>query len=208
MAVALVPAAGRSRRMGRPKLLLPFGQSTVIGSLLASLRRGGVERVLLVLAPGDSALKAWATSEGIETTLNSAPERGMLSSILEGLRALTEGDVEPMREPVLVCPADLPTIRAETIGLLIESYRTSSGPLLVPAHRGRRGHPLLIGPPLLSEVAHLDPAIGLRQLLEHHPVQEIPVADPGVVRDVDTPGQYLRLLREAQGEKDGWLDEG
>jgi CTP:molybdopterin cytidylyltransferase MocA len=69
--------------------------------------------------------------------------------------------------------------------------------MVVPDHRGRRGHPLLIAPRLAGEIATLDPAVGLRQLRDRHPgdVLEVAVADAGVVQDVDTPEDY-RLLAE------------
>lgn len=196
MAAAVVPAAGSSRRMGRPKLLLPFGESTVIGSLIEALRLGGVARILLVLAPGDTSLQAWAARQELETTLNPAPERGMLSSILAGLRVLTPEHAGQEWQPLLVSPADLPAIRPQTIRLLLESYHAAAEPLVVPSYRGERGHPLLMAPHVVSEIENLEPDVGLRQLLDRYAVGEIPVTDPGVVRDVDTPEAYECLRRD------------
>ncbi len=82
--------------------------------------------------------------------------------------------------------------------LLAPGARRAHG-LRVPLYRGRRGHPLLIHPPLIREIARLDPARGLRQLLENHPteVEEVPVEDPGVLADLDTPADYRRLTGES-----------
>ena len=88
MTSAIVPAAGSSSRMGRPKLLLPYRDTTVAGALLATLRRAGVERIVLVAAAADAALQAWARDAGVTVAVNEQPERGMLSSILAGLDAL------------------------------------------------------------------------------------------------------------------------
>ena len=217
---AVVPAAGASRRMGRPKLLLPWseggtgegdtgegdtgGADTVLGSLLAALRAGGAGRVALVLAPTEASsrgraaeeLAAWAADfPDVTLAENPAPERGMLSSILAGLDALGgAGALAASATPLLVTPADLPALRASTVAS-VASALANGAPLAVPTHRGRRGHPLGIAPALLPEIPRLDLDQGLRQLLERHPGElvEVPVDDPGAVRDVDTPRQYEEL---------------
>lgn len=218
MAAAVVPAAGRSRRMGRPKLLLPFGAGTVLGATLAALAAGGARRIAVVGRPDDRDLDAWlrrgAASElarrlrlsgapgpDLLRAINPEPERGMLSSVFAGLEALggagAESDAE---EVVLVCPADLPALSPATVAAVLE--RSAAGAALaLPVHGGRRGHPLAIGPALLREVPALDLAVGLRQLLERHPgeVAEVAVDDSGCLRDVDTPEDYRALAGRRPG---------
>jgi molybdenum cofactor cytidylyltransferase len=180
--------------MGRPKLLLPFGDTTVAGALLASLREAGVTRTVVVVAPADDALRACAVGAGAAVTVNPDPARGMLSSILAGLEALGGAlALEAAGELLLVTPADLPSIRPSTIVLLLEALRREEASLAVPAYRGKRGHPLAIAPAVVGELERLDPAIGLHQLLDRCPLIELAVEDPGVVFDVDTPAQYERL---------------
>lgn len=198
MPVAILPAAGRSARMGRPKLLLPFDDTTVVGAVVRCLRNAGVERLVLVVAPGDQELAQWAREEGLKVTVNPVPGRGMLSSILEGLAAL--GGAESLARQgrvLLVCPADLPAVKSATVRHLLIQMKDREAALAVPTYEGRRGHPLAIGPPLIAELLSLDPEVGLRQLLHRHPgkILEIPVDDPGVISDIDTPEDYSRLLR-------------
>jgi molybdenum cofactor cytidylyltransferase len=198
MTVALLPAAGASRRMGRPKLLLPYAGGTLVGSLVASLRGGGVSTVLLVTAPGDEDLRDWAREAGVATAVNPDPERGMLSTILEGLEALGGTAALARRgELLLVSPADLPAIRPDTIAGLIREATDSGAPLAVPVYRGRRGHPLAIAPALIPEIETLDLTLGLKQLRDRHEAEllEIEVEDSGVVLDVDTPEEYESLWR-------------
>jgi molybdenum cofactor cytidylyltransferase len=209
MTLAIVPAAGSSRRMGRPKLLLPWGATTVLGAVVAALRGAGVEAPLLVLGPAGAGsavggpagtgsaqaepLRAWAAAAGLPIAENPYPERGMLSSIQAGLDALGGGEALARRgEVLLVCPADLPALRASTVRGLLAGLHAAGAPLALPRHRGRNGHPLAIAPHLLPEIAHLDPAIGLRQLRDRHAAQllALDVDDPGCVADVDTPGDY------------------
>lgn len=188
--VALLPAAGASRRMGRPKLLLPFGDGTLVGSVVAALRGGGVEEIVLVTAPEDEDLRAWARDAGVAVAVNPDPDRGMLSTIQEGVAALGRTDIL-----LLVTPADLPNLRAETVALLLRRMRETGAPLALPTHHGKRGHPLAIAPKLIPEIGTLDPAIGLKQLRDRHEAEllEVEVGDAGVVEDVDTPEDYARV---------------
>lgn len=198
MTVALLPAAGASRRMGRPKLLLPYGGGTLVGSLVASLRGGGVSTILLVTAPGDEDLQTWAREAGVAVAVNPAPERGMLSTILEGIAALGGAAALARHgELLLVSPADLPAVRPETIARLIREATQSGAPLALPVHRGKRGHPLAIAPALIPEIETLNPEVGLKQLRDRHEAEllEIEVEDAGVVLDVDTPEEYENLRR-------------
>lgn len=194
-AAAVLPAAGASRRMGRPKLLLPFAGGTVIGGTLTSLLAGGADRVAVVTAPGDGELAAWAQDrEGVVAVVNPDPSRGMLSSVRCGLDALGgPAALAAGATPLLVTPADLPALAAATVAAVTAAL--TAGALAVPLHDGRRGHPLAIAPHLLPEVGELDLDAGLRQLLERHAgaVVEVPVDDPGCLRDVDTPEDYRRL---------------
>lgn len=208
MPTAIVPAAGRSRRMGRPKLLLPLpGGGTVVGGTVAALVEGGVARVCLVVGPSEGPdaaardarrLRRWAEAEGLGVAVNPEPERGMLSSILAGLDAVGGAqELAASGETVLVTPADLPYLRPSTVRAVLAARDREGAELAVPIDRGERGHPLAIAPRVLPEIPSLDLSVGLRQLLDRHPdgVLEVPVDDPGSVGDLDTPRDYERLSR-------------
>jgi molybdenum cofactor cytidylyltransferase len=193
---AVVPAAGASRRMGRPKLLLPFGGGTVVGGVVAALGGGGVGEVALVVAPGDEELAAWGRARSLTLAVNPRPEDGMLSTIRAGLAALGGATaLAAAGRALLVTPADLPALSPDTVRAVLAAL-AAGAPLAVPCHRGRRGHPLGIAAPLVPEIDHLDPAVGLRQLLDRHAalLHEVPIDDHGAVDDVDTPEDYTRLL--------------
>jgi molybdenum cofactor cytidylyltransferase len=174
--------------MGHPKLLLPFQGGTVVGSLVRALREGGVSEIVLVTAPDDEALRAWAAEAGVRTVVNPDPDRGMLSSIQEGMAWA------PKYQQIVVCPADLPALRASTVAAVLRE--AGQHLLTVASYQGRRGHPLVIAPSLIPEIGTLDLGIGLRELLDRHPVHEVEVDDPGAVRDVDTPEDYRDLAGE------------
>lgn len=193
---AVVPAAGASRRMGRPKLLLPFAAGSVVGGVVAALRGGGAGEVALVVAPGDEELAAWARGQALVLAVNPRPEDGMLSTIRAGLAALGgAAALAAEGRALLVTPADLPALSPATVRAVLAAL-AAGAPLAVPRHGGRRGHPLGIAAPLLPEIDSLDPTVGLRQLLDRHAAEilEVPVDDHGAVDDVDTPEDYARLL--------------
>ena len=196
MPAAILPAAGSSRRMGRPKLLLPFRGTSLVGAVVAALRQAGAAPIVLVASAERKDLLDWARENGLITAVNPDPERGMLSSIQEGIAALG-GAVALARagEVLLVCPADLPALRASTVGELLRRQAEAEAPLAVPVFRGKRGHPLAIAPALIPEIETLDLDIGLRQLLDRHAAEvlEVEVGDEGAVEDVDTPEDYARL---------------
>lgn len=187
--MAILPAAGASRRMGRPKLLLPFRGGTVVGSLVQALREGGISGIVLVTAPDDEALRTWAAEAGVRTVVNPDPSRGMLSSIREGIAAA------PGYQQIVVCPADLPALRASTVAAVLAAAADGRHLLTVASYQGRRGHPLVIAPMLISEIKTLDLSVGLRELLDRYPdlVHEVEVDDPGAVHDIDTPEEYREL---------------
>jgi len=195
-AIAVLPAAGASRRMGRPKLLLPFRGEPLVAAVVNALRAGGVEGIVLVTAADDEELREWARQAGVATAVNPAPERGMLSSIQEGIATLGGADVLARRGDVLlVSPADLPRLNPRSVAELLRRMAEEDAPIAVPVYQGKRGHPLALAPALIPEILHLDPGIGLKQLRDRHEAEllEVPVDDPGVVADVDTPADYERL---------------
>jgi CTP:molybdopterin cytidylyltransferase MocA len=175
--------------MGRPKLLLPWGDATVLDATLAALGGGGVETVVVVAEPG-GPLAGWQPPPAVERVENPRPEEGMLSSVVAGWRRLADG---PERL-LLVCPADLPALQPGTVAALIAAQRSHGG-LVVPSLAGRQGHPLLVPWRWARHIPELDPTIGLRQLLAlaAGELLRVPVADPGTVRDVDTPEAYEEL---------------
>ncbi len=197
--VAVVPAAGRSRRMGRAKPLLPFGDTTLIGATVSALERGGAHAVIVVTRADDRTLIHWAKEHKIRQVENPAPHRGMLSTIQAGVAVA----LQLYREPtLLVSPADLPRLKAESVTQVVRALDQTGVALAVPTWRGKRGHPLAIAHRLAGEIAQLDLELGLRQLLTLHAEElvSLPTGDPGVVRDVDTPEDYARLAAQAVGE--------
>ncbi len=186
---AVVPAAGLSRRMGREKILLPFGRSTVLETILETLALAGITETVTVLRPDLPRAAERATRAGARVVFNARPEEEMLVSIRLGLEA-----VPPGADAIFIWPADHPAVSRDTIGLL--ARRADPSKVLVPCYRSRRGHPALIGRDLIEAIAEIPPQEGLRHLWRMKPeaLLEVSVEDPGVVQNIDTPEDYRRAI--------------
>jgi molybdenum cofactor cytidylyltransferase len=188
---AVIPAAGRSRRMGRPKLLLPLGRTTVIGRLLTTLAAADVEAFVLV-RPADEALRAEATRCGAVVVQPDNPPPEMRISVEQLLRAIEDQRSPNSEDGWLLIPADHPLLSPATLQTLIEVWQKSPAQIVLPTCNARRGHPTLLPWSLAADVNALPANVGINHLIRQHPelVSEIPVEDPTVVLDIDTPADY------------------
>jgi molybdenum cofactor cytidylyltransferase len=178
--VAVVPAAGLSTRFGAMKLLADVDGAPLIARTLASLLDAGIARVVVVVRQGD-AFEGLLADPRVATVVNPDPARGMFSSIQTGL-AVVGGDV------VLVLPADMPFVAAET-ATAVAARAVATTSLVVPVHHGRRGHPIAIPRPVCDALLPLEPTTTLKDGLARvrAPVTLLEVTDAGVLRDVDVP---------------------
>jgi molybdenum cofactor cytidylyltransferase len=195
---AVVLAAGESLRMGTQKLLLPFGGSTVIETIVRAALDSGVEETLVVLGADREKVRSVLQSYPLAFTVNENYRAGMLSSIQAGFRVLPGGT-----RAAVVMLGDQPAVSSDVIDALVQAYKENSRGIVVPVHRGRRGHPVLIDAGYRSEILGLDPAIGLKQLVHGHPedVLEVPVESAAVLEDMDRPDEYRKETRRRLGKK-------
>ena len=192
---AIVPAAGRGARMGTAKLLLPWGESTVVERLLAAWHGSGVTRTLVVVGPHDRALADLVSTTGADVVTAATRPVDMKASIGIGL-AHVRDCYRPVAEDVwLAAPADMPELSAGVIDRLLAAHRPADPRIVVPVHGGRRGHPALFPWPLAAEVAGLAADVGIRGLFSQHRVVELPCSREGIPGDVDTPADYARQRR-------------
>ncbi len=189
MIAAIVLAAGASSRMGRPKPLMPLDERTVLEHCIDCLRTGGVGEIVVVTGVPSVTMRAIIDAKEVREAVNPQPERGMLSSVVTGLAALSSA-----AERVFVLPADVPLVRARTISSLIEAGKAGSE-VVYPVFRGQRGHPPLIDRGFLPASLPLSVPGGLATILASAcTVAELPVVDEGVLLDMDDPAAYVRLL--------------
>ena len=187
---AVVPAAGLSRRMGREKILLPFGGSTMLETVLARLAEANVSQIVVVLRPDFPEAEEAARRAGAEVAVNPHPENEMLFSIRLGVARISRAV-----DAVFVWPADHPAVARGTLERLVAAGSRETA--VLPVYEGRRGHPALVGARLLEEITKIPPNEGLRFLWRNRAdaVEELAVDDPGVVENLDDREAYERALR-------------
>ena len=194
MILALVLAAGRSERMGKPKALLPLRGGTFLEAILATIAGGGLDGAKVVLGHGSEEIRERIALADDLVVINADWPRGMLSSIRAGLRALP-----PETEAFLLWPVDHPLVTADTVDHLVAAFRAGAGPIVVPRHAGRRGHPVLFDARLAGEVESAPDDVGAKSVVHAHEgsVAAIDVVDPGIITDIDTPEAYESALGRA-----------
>lgn len=186
-AAAILLAAGKSSRMGSCKQLLPLCGSTVIARCLGALVTGGASEIVVVVAQELSGVAAAARDYPVRIVVNQECGGDMASSVRAGRDALTTE-----ASGVIVSLCDYPLVSADTIMGLIAEHAASPASIIIPRHRERRGHPLLFPRAVLDELS--DDLI-LRDLVRREPgwIRCLDVDDPGVLLDMDTPEDYLRI---------------
>lgn len=186
---AVVLAAGQSRRMGTPKMLLPWGDTTVIGRVARVLKDAGVAQMVVVTGANRTEVEAALQEEEILLAHNSQYQRGeMLTSLQVGLHALRE-DIQA----ALVVLGDQPQIEGQVVRQITERAGESAQPLVVPSYQKRRGHPWLVRRALWSELYAMD---GERETLRDflnrraQQIEYVNVDTGSVLLDLDTPEDY------------------
>ncbi len=195
--VALVLAAGESRRMGEPKQLLPWGDHTIIEQIVSALARSPVDEIMVVLGHRTDEVKSKielvTVAKPIATVFNPNYREGMLSSIQAGMAALAD-DVRAAF--IVLC--DQPQLETTTLERLRAAFEQSGKGIVVPSHQMRRGHPLLIDVrKYREEILEIEGAPGLQKILRDHPddILHVEFDDPSVLADVDTREEYERAAR-------------
>lgn len=196
MIAAVVPAAGQSRRMGRPKLLLPVGGRTVIARVVSALREGGVNPVVVIVPPHDDpaseGVRREAVDSGGEAVVPESRPPDMRASFEWGLRHLANRSVPP--STVILAPADSPGLSPELVARVVQQAVAMPTVIAVPVVDGRRGHPIALPWSTAQDVFGLPADVGINALVAHRSDQvvEFAVDDPEAVRDLDTPDDYRR----------------
>ena len=194
---AILLAAGRSRRMGAFKPLLPFGDRTVIECCIKNLRDAGVGEIIVVLGHRAEDLKQHLQDARVNFVVNPNPDSEMSVSIAHGIERVNQDALA-----VIIGLVDHPAVSAETIGILIQEWKTGAK-LVQPEHQGCGGHPVLIDLDYRAQLLDLDPKQGLRALFEAHrtEVRRVSVESPFVARDMDTWDDYCALHQAVFGRK-------
>lgn len=183
--------------MGRDKLSLELEGETLLEQSLENLLDAGVDSVRLVVPPGfEPEDVRGALDRRVTPVTNPEPETGLSSSLRTGARNLPEDT-----DVVLIALADAPLVEPSTIRQLIDAFEALEARIVFPTFREKQGHPVLWDVSLVPELASIEGDRGAKSLVERYrdEAHAVPVDDPGVCFDIDTPEDYARareLLRK------------
>jgi molybdenum cofactor cytidylyltransferase len=189
----VILGAGASSRMGRPKLLLPWRGSTVIGHLLSQWRELGAAQTAVVLRPEDSALAAELDRLNFppaDRIANPQPGRGMFSSVL---CAANWSGWQPEISSWAIALGDQPHLRTETLHALLEFYFAHFDAVCQPQFGDHARHPVILPRPAFDALKK-SAAGSLKEFLKLVPCRcvQLAINDPGLTLDLDTPEDYIK----------------
>ncbi|MGB5932734.1 MAG: NTP transferase domain-containing protein, partial [Anaerolineae bacterium] len=187
----IILAAGESRRLGRPKQLLPLGEKTMLEHVVEVALSSPLQEVVVAL--GHRAEEIRPLLRGIKVVVNEEWPQGLSGSLRVGLEALS-----PQFEACLFFLADQPKVTPQLVDSLITRHRRTLAPIVAPRCRGRRGNPVLFARFLFPELLGLRGEEGGRSLIEKHRhlVEWVEVDSGDYFLDIDTLEDLGRLRSE------------
>lgn len=201
MIVAIVPAAGLSVRMGRPKLILELGGSAVIVKVVRALLDGGADRVLVVTAPSDQdgaeRIAELVEQAGANSLPLPFPTPDMRATIEHAIRWIVSEE-EGRPEGVLIAPGDAVAMTPRVVSAVVERFKLDKLRIVVPRREGTGAHPLALPWTVAALIPDLPTGSGVNALVGDHRelVVEMEVNETGPDLDLDTPEDYARLIAQ------------
>jgi molybdenum cofactor cytidylyltransferase len=201
MVSAILLGAGESKRMGRDKLLLPWGKKTIFDHCLETLLRSEVKEVIVVINERLKKVIHPVHTKKMKVIINPHYKRGMSTSIRRGVRA-----VNPRSDGILIALGDQPFIKTRTINAMVKAFVQGKEGIMVPSFKGKRGHPVIFHRKFKKELLELKGDAGGKSIIERYPgeVLDIPLRSEGVIKDIDLWEDYkenLLLKRYRIGRK-------
>jgi molybdenum cofactor cytidylyltransferase len=200
----LILAAGESSRMGRDKALLPWppvsagrpsSSATFLSAAIRSLS-SATELVLVVAGKNEAALTPIVYGDAASLVVNPDPARGQFSSLQTGLQAVLDHG----RDAAIITLVDRPPAGEKTIQKLRSSFESADENIwaVVPEFSGKHGHPYVVGREMIEAFLRTPATSSAREVERLHQahIQYVPVEDPFVVVNINTPEEYAELAAE------------
>lgn len=211
---AIVPAAGLSRRMGQPKLVMDLAGKTVIERLLTTLSHPAIIETVVVFRQRDTDLAdALATLpfSGVNpfsrvfTVQPEVDPPDMRTSVEYGLEAVRSRHAPQPDDGWLLIPADHPVLDRDVLDELIKAWHTTDAEILIPQHHRKSGHPTFFRWSIADRLGEIPNNKGLNWLRTAPGirVRKLPVNSDSILIDLDTPEDYQQILRRAESTDRG-----
>jgi molybdenum cofactor cytidylyltransferase len=198
MISAIVPAAGLSTRMGQNKLLMPFGDKSLIQHAVDTLRASDVDEIVVVLGHEADQVRSRLGRHRVNFVHNPDYREGLSTSVRAGI-----GAVPKAADAIMIYLADQPLIEPGEINRLIRAFaeaKKAGKSIVVPFFGNERGNPVILDASYREMVLDIAGDVGCRRIIKRHPEQvfAVQMQTDHVVRDVDTPEDFLRARGEEQ----------
>jgi len=192
--VAVILSAGESRRMGRPKALLPIDGQTFIERIVAALKQTKVGKIIVILGHNARELQSKISHLPVEILINTDYKLGQLSSLQLAVRNL-QPDLDC--DGMLVHLVDHPYLAPALVEEMIRRFYETNKRIIVPRYHGKRGHPVIFSNALFSELLSAPVAEGAKAVVNAHRDEtlEIDTQEEGIAVDIDTPELYQQHVR-------------
>jgi molybdenum cofactor cytidylyltransferase len=196
MISAIVPAAGLSSRMGQNKLLMSFGDKSLIEHAVDTLRASGVDEIVVVLGhQADQVRRRLEGREGHTVNFVHNPDyrEGLSTSVRAGMGAVAKG-----ADAIMIYLADQPLIGPYEINRLIQAFAEAKRvgkSIVVPFFENQRGNPVILDASYREMALDIVGDVGCRRIIKRHPEQvfAVQMETNHVVRDIDTPEDFGRI---------------
>lgn len=205
-------AAGLSTRMGEPKQLLPFGEKTIVETVVENMVNSKFSKVVVVLGHFVDQIQELLNEYPVTTVFNPDYREGMLTSAQTGVKSLyhtNEGNLlNESRQTKLtafsIMLVDQPFIISELIDTVINAYTHTDKGIVLPSYQYKRGHPVIFHHKYVDHILALDAkSAGIRSLYKTHSedIHYVNVDTDSILRDMDYKEDYERALIDASKEK-------
>jgi molybdenum cofactor cytidylyltransferase len=190
MTFAIVPGAGLSSRMGRPKLMIEIGGQSVIELVVAALQAGGVDRVLVAIGPHVPELGPRARAAGADVLALPEQTLDMRATVERGFDWVEQHLRPQPDDSWLLVPADYPILDP----MMIRKILAADGGIVIPVCDGRNGHPTRFRWKHVASIRALPAGHGINRFVRDRAAEvcEVP-ASPDVLVDLDSPEDLVRL---------------
>lgn len=199
----IVVAAGFSFRMKTFKQVLPLNGQPAVVHAVKRMQAAGIQDIRVVVGHRAEQLIALLQNLNVKTIVNERYAEGMFTSVQAGVT-----DLPPQSKGFFLLPADTPIISPQTISCLLDAFSARTG-IVYPCFQGDRGHPPLIDVRYVPDILSWKEDGGLRALLNRFEKDaiDVPVDDPGILLDMDTPTDYLKLCTFCRVEQIPTVEE-
>lgn len=190
MVSGILLAAGESRRMGHPKLLLPWGKTTILERVVDNYLKSKISELIVVAGANQESVKKVLISRPVTIVENLYYQDGMGTSIRRGVEATSN-----QAEGYLIGLGDQPFITSDIIDSLITVFSDEHPGIAICSYKGKKGHPVVFARKFRQALCALKGDRGGRIIIQQHvaEVKYVEVKSKSIFMDIDTPGDYQKL---------------